>query len=299
AQETRSATDEITTTMASLTREAGTVISEINDGVEKSRSAQRGFSTITQTVRDVTDIVGQVDEQTDGIARSTALIHDRVARVQEGLTLFAGDARENGGQLVSAHERMKRLELLSNDMLDQLAHSGVPIPDSKFVELTIAGMKEVRALVEKAIAEGRLSPFDLFDTDYVLVPGSDPEQFTTRLNAFADAHIQPILDRITATDDRIVATACTDMNGYLPTHLSSRSLSQRPGDSAWNALNCRNRRIFFDDSTVRSTAFQGDFLLITYRQDLGHGRYRAMKSVFVPLSFNGRRWGNFEMGYAD
>ncbi|MCJ8156171.1 methyl-accepting chemotaxis protein [Sphingomonas sp. LaA6.9] len=300
AQETRAATDEITTTMASLTREAGTVISEINQGVEKSRTAQRGFSTINQTVRDVTEIVEQVDQQSEGIAKSTALIHDSVARVQEGLTLFAIDARENGGQLITAQERLTRLEILSNEMLDQLAHSGIRIADSHFIDLSIDAMKEVRAIVENALNEHLVSPLDVFDTDYVPVPGSDPEQWDNRFNAFADAHVQPVLDRIARLDEaRILGVAITDVNGYLPTHMSWKSHPQRPGDPGWNALNCRNKRVFFDDSTKRAVSFQGDFILNTYCQDLGQGRFRAVKSVFVPLSFNGRRWGNFEMAFID
>ena len=299
AQETRGATDEIAATMASLTREAGTVISEIHDGVEKSRAAQSGFATINETVLDVADIVGQVDAQTDGIARSTGMIHDSVSRVQAGLSTFAGDARENGGLLVSAHERLSRLEMLSNDMLDRLAHSGVTIADTAFVELSVAGMEEIRALVERALDAGRLAMAEAFDTDYVAVRGSDPAQFSNRFNAFADRHIQPVLDRIAATDTRILGTACTDINGYLPTHMSDKSLPQRVGDPAWNALNCRNRRIFMDDATARAIVCDNDFMLMTYRQDMGQGRYRAVKSVFVPLWLKGRRWGNFELAYVD
>ena len=41
----------------------------------------------------------------------------------------------------------------------------------------------------------------------------------------------------------------------------------------------------------------GEFLLFAYRQDLGEGRFRALRSVFVPLHFAGRRWGLFELGY--
>ncbi|MBB5687241.1 methyl-accepting chemotaxis protein [Sphingobium boeckii] len=299
AQETRSATDEIATTMASLTREAGMVISEINDGVEKSHAAQKGFATINETVRAVAEIVGQVDEQTDGIARSTGMIHVSVARVQEGLSSFAGDARDNGDQLVSAHDRLNRLELLSNDMLDRLAHSGVRIADTAFVEMSLAAMEEVRAIVDAALGDGSLNARDAFDTDYVPVAGSDPQQFENRFNGFADRYIQPILDRIARTDDRILGVACTDINAYLPTHMSSTSQPQRRGDPAWNALHCRNKRIFMDDATERAIRYEGDFMLVTYRQDLGQGRYRAVKSVFVPLWFDGRRWGNFELAYAD
>ena len=74
AHETRSATSEIAGTIASLTREATAVTSEIESGVERSRVAQSGLSTITERVRDVAEIVAMVDRQTDGIAQSTSHI---------------------------------------------------------------------------------------------------------------------------------------------------------------------------------------------------------------------------------
>ncbi|MHA6722112.1 methyl-accepting chemotaxis protein [Sphingomonas sp. RS2018] len=300
ASDTRQATDEITRTMESFTREAGTVIREIDEGVGKSVSAQRGVEQISQTVGEVAGIVARVDAITDDIERSTEVTTGSVARVRDTLTLFGTQARKGGSGLENAHERMRRLETLSNSMLDSLAHSGVRLDDSRFVDLATTGMSDVQAIVDAAIRDGRITEHDVFDTDYIVMPGTDPVQWTTRFNAFADAHIQPILDRTArALPDHILGSAVTDINGYLPTHLSWKSLPQRAGDPAWNAENCRNRRNFFDDATRAAVAFDGDFMLVTYRQDLGQGRYRAVKSVFVPLRFVGRRWGNFEIAFVD
>src|SRR5205085_3156328 len=91
AHETRGATSEIAATVASLTREAEAVTSEIETGVSRSRAAQSGFAAITETVRDVADIVSLVDRQTDGIAQSTSHIQQSVDRVKSGLTSFASD----------------------------------------------------------------------------------------------------------------------------------------------------------------------------------------------------------------
>ena len=99
AHDTRAATGEIAGTIASLTREAEAVTSEIKTGVEQSRVAQSSFSRINETVRDVADIVALVDRQTDGIAQSTSHIQQSVDSVKSGLSSFAADARANGGQL--------------------------------------------------------------------------------------------------------------------------------------------------------------------------------------------------------
>ena len=53
-----------------------------------------------------------------------------------------------------------------------------------------------------------------------------------------------------------------------------------------------------DDETARAVASDADFMLTTYRQNLGENGYRTVKNVFVPLSFNGKRWGNFEIAYS-
>ena len=298
AQETRAATSDIAGTIASLTREAEAVTSEIETGVDRSRRAQSGFAAITGTVRDVADIVAMVDRQTDGIAQSTGLIQQSVDSVKSGLSSFAADARENGGQLHRAQHQLAQLEQLSGDMLDRLASCGVRIDDTLFVEHAQAANREVVAIVEAAVRRGEIAVEAVFDTEYVPMPGTDPVQYSTRFCDFADAHIRPVLDRLKAADPRHIGCVVSDINGYLPTHISERS--RLPGsDPAWNAEYCRNRRTFIDDATRRAIASDKEAMLVTYRMNLGEGRYLPVKNVFVPLFIQGRRWGNFELAYRD
>jgi methyl-accepting chemotaxis protein len=298
AHDTRSATSEIAGTVASLTREAEAVTSEIETGVERSRVAQRGFATITSTVGDVADIVALVDRQTDGIAQSTSHIQQSVDRVKSGLSHFAQDARENGGQLRHAHGRLTELEQLSCDMLDRLASCGVRIDDTAFIEQAQRTARELTETIERAIDRGELAPDDVFDTDYVPMPGTNPVQYVTRFCDFADAHVRPVLDRLKASDPRHIGCVMSDVNGYLPTHVSERSLPQGP-DPAWNAEHCRNRRNLLDDVTQRAIDSDKEAMLVTYRMNLGEGRYLPVKNVFVPMVIKGRRWGNFELAYRD
>jgi methyl-accepting chemotaxis protein len=299
AHDTRGATGEIAGTIASLTREAEAVTSEIKAGVEKSRVAQGAFAKINDTVRDVSDIVALVDRQTDGIAQSTSHIQASVDSMKSGLSSFAADARDNGGQLKETHDRLTRLELLSNEMLDRLASSGVRIDDTPFIEYAQRACHEIRTLIEGGVADGRVEMEAVFDTDYVVMPGTNPVQHETRFCAFADQYVRPVLDRLMSEEKRLIASAITDMNGYLPTHISSRSHPQRPDDPAWNAEHCRNRRNFLDDITRRAIASDKEAMLATYGMELGSGRYLPVKNVFVPLFIRGRRWGNFELAYRD
>ena len=297
AHDTRAATSQIASTIGELTREAGAVTSEIKTGVERSRAAQAGFGQISDTVREVSEIVGMVDRQTEGIAHSTSLIQTSVDRVKAGLSDFAGDARDNGGQLIKAQKRLSHLEMLSNNMLDTLANSGAEIDDTPMILLAQDAMRAISSAVEQGIDRGEIRLEDVLDRDYVLIEGTNPPQYNNGFADFADAHVRPIIDRFKARDPRIIGSAITNLDGYLPTHLSERCLKPGP-DPVWNDEHCRNRRIFMDDTTRKACETDQPAMLATYRMELGD-KYFPVKNVYVPLSFKGRRWGNFELAYRD
>ena len=297
AHDTRAATSQIGLTIGELTREASAVTSEIKTGVERSRAAQAGFGQISETVREVSEIVGMVDRQTEGIAHSTSLIQTSVDRVKAGLTSFAGDARANGGELVKAQQRLSHLEMMSNTMLDTLANSGAEIDDTPMISLAQEAARSITEVVERAIREGAIDEAAVFDRRYVPRPATNPVQYDNGFADFADAQVRPILDRFKAREGRVIGSAITDVNGYLPTHLSERCLSPGP-DPVWNDAHCRNRRIFMDEQTRLAIESDKPAMLMTYRMELGD-TYVPVKNVFVPLWFGGRRWGNFELAYTD
>ena len=297
AHDTRAATSQIASTIGELTREASAVTTEIKTGVERSRAAQSGFGTISETVREVSEIVGMVDRQTEGIAHSTSMIQTSVDRVKAGLTDVAADARENGQELLTAEKRLAHLEMLSNTMLDTLANSGAEIDDTPFILKAQETCRQIQAAVEKAIEDGELTADDVFDRDYKVVEGTNPVQYDVRFNDAADRLVRPILDRSESSDSRVIGCAIGDMNGYLPTHLSKRSHPQGP-DPIWNDEHCRNKRILIDDTTRMALASERPATLATYRMELGD-KYIPVKNVFVPLWIKGRRWGNFELAYRD
>src|SRR5687768_15765771 len=175
AHDTRAATSQIASTIGELTREASAVTSEIKTGVERSRAAQSGFGQISDTVKEVTEIVSMVDRQTEGIAHSTNMIQTSVDRVKAGLTDFAGDARENGSELQSAQKRLEHLEQLSNTMLDLLANSGAEIDDTPFILKAQEACRQIQASIEHAVDSGEVALEDVFDRDYQEVAGSNPQ----------------------------------------------------------------------------------------------------------------------------
>jgi methyl-accepting chemotaxis protein len=296
AQSTRAATDEIATTMDSLTTEGDAFVLEIQNSMVRGRDAEAGFARINETVAEVIGLVDQVDRQTDDIARSTNLIHDSVCRVGDELDGFAEAAGANGKRLGGAVDRMKALELQASAMFDTFVHSGFLPDDRRFVDIALSERDRFFKTIETALADGSLDSASLFDDDYRLIEGSNPERYDTRLNSFADRVWRPELDRLVATDPSIISAACTDRNGYLPTHTTMYSRTPT-GDPAHDAAHCRNRRILLDETDRIAKASEKPFHLSVYRRENEDGGFHVVRNVYVPIIVGGRRWGDFELAY--
>ena len=298
AQDTRDATRRIDESVAALTNEAKAFEEQVAKGVEQSRFARDRMTTIESAVDEIGSIVTLVDHQTDGISRSTHAMRDTFAAVQAEMASSAEASRLGGVALRGAQARLERLETVANLMLDRLASSGIRIDDSEQIDIARGVAAEITRIVEQAIDRGTIAMEDVFDFDYRPIPGSNPQQFDTRFNRFADAWIRPVLDRVTAEVPRSIGCVVSDINGYLPTHLTLRSQAQTE-DVEWNNTWSRNRRKMMDDCTQRAIDSDAPSMLACYRMTLGGGEYLPLKNVFVPLVFKGRRWGNYELAYVD
>lgn len=283
--------------LGQLDRDARRLIGGVEANIVRGRDVGTHIDRLRMSIAEIASLVTQFAERSDAIVTCTDEADGDVAALRQGLALFSQSASESATRVEEARGQLEGLEGMANAMLDTAAHGPQRTRNSRYIALAEEGADEVMALIQQGIADNQLSLADLFDTDYRAIEGSNPTQYQTRFTAFADALLRPTLDRRTSEDSAIVGCCLIDMNGYLPTHISTRSQPQRPGDPRWNMEHARNRQMFMDSQTRRALDGEGDFFLFTYRQDLGEGRYRALRSVFVPLVFGGRRWGLYEIGY--
>lgn len=283
--------------LGQLDRDARGLIGGVEANITRGRDVGAHIDTLRAAMAEIASLIVQFQERSQSIVACTDAADHDVAALREGLVRFGQSASHNADGVKMARSQMDRLEGMANAMLNTAAHSGQRTRNSRYIALAEDGADEVQALIAEAIERGEVTLAALFDTAYRPIAGTDPVQHENGFTAFADSRIRPLLDRRTADDSGIVGCCLIDMNGYLPTHISARSQPQRQGARQWNMENARNRQMFMDAQTRRALDEDGDFFLFTYRQDLGEGRYRALRSVFVPLVFDGRRWGLYEVGY--
>ncbi|MCB2065865.1 MAG: chemotaxis protein [Erythrobacter sp.] len=291
------ASDEITRTIDALSREADEVIDKINDGAEASRKAEESVGAIESSIAQVCDLIAEVDAQNDQIVSNTGTISKHVHKVQDVLDSFNEAAVDGGKRLTHVHERIEVLELTASGMFDALVKAGLSPEDNLMVQTAQERAAAIAKVTEEAIAAGEISMNALFDTDYREVPGSNPRRYRTTLSDWSDRAWQPLLDRFTDSDARITACACTDMNGFLPTHLSRHSRAPT-GNVAHDTQFCRNGRKILDPIDKRAKQSNDAYMMAVYRQEGDGKTYKVVRNVYVPLVINGRRWGDVELAYS-
>jgi methyl-accepting chemotaxis protein len=152
-------------------------------------------------------------------------------------------------------------------------------------------------MFENAIATGAVAIDDMFDADYVEIPGTNPQQHRSKILDWADRALPPFQETFLAKDPRMAFCVMIDRNGYLPVHNRIYSHPQRQGDAAWNTANSRNRRIFNDPAGLAAGRNQRAYLIQSYARDMGNGNTVMMREIDVPIRVRGRHWGGFRTAY--
>ncbi|MGO8909746.1 MAG: methyl-accepting chemotaxis protein [Bradyrhizobium sp.] len=190
-------------------------------------------------------------------------------------------------------------EMLDAELTEKIEDKLWSIHDenTEFVTRAMEAGTALTKIFESAVASGTISIEDMFDTDYVEIPGTNPVQHRTRILDWADRALPAFQETFLAKDPRMVFCVMIDRNGYLPVHNKVYSHPQRPGDVAWNTANSRNRRIFNDPAGLAAGRNQRSYLIQSYARDMGNGKTVMMREIDVPIRVNGRHWGGFRTAY--
>ena len=169
--------------------------------------------------------------------------------------------------------------------------------NTEFVTRAMQAGTELTRIFEDGVATGAISIEEMFDEDYIEIPGSNPVQHRTRILGWADRALPAFQEAFLAKDPRMVFCVMIDRNGYLPVHNKIYSHPQRPGDVVWNTAHSRNRRIFNDPAGLAAGRNLRSYLIQSYARDMGNGKTIMMREIDVPIRVNGRHWGGFRTAY--
>ena len=173
---------------------------------------------------------------------------------------------------------------------------GPEAADQPYIRLAKASARKVEEALEGLLERGEISVDDLFDRDYQTIPGTNPQQFTTRFLDVIERVLPPIQEAILQADPKVVFGLAINQDGYVSAHHIHYSQPQGT-DPVWNAANCRNRRLFNNHAELAGVTHTQDHLLQTYIRDMGGGKVMLLKDASAPITVRGRHWGGLRLGY--
>ena len=219
------------------------------------------------------------------------------AALEERMGDLEADVRRTTGQLDATLKRTETFLKVSEQMIEAVAQSGHETADTPYIQAAQQAADRIGRLLDDALRTRTLSAAELFDENYVPVPGSDPQQHMTRFVAVAERLFPQVQEPVLKALDKVVFCIAVDRNGYIPCHNQAYCQPQRAGDPVWNAAHSRTRRIFNDRTGLASARNERPFLLQTYRRDMGGGQFVVMKEAAAPITVAGRHWGGLRLAF--
>jgi len=296
SRRTSDVTNGIDGAVASLSESINELVRASAATVETAGDVNQGVSVINTAVEGFDNALTTVAAKVADISAASADSHEQCEDVLDYVDTFNVSLETTGNDLKAADERINTLLQRSEELMGFISDQGYDTPNRVFIESARNTAAALSALFEQAVDQGKIAITDLFDENYRKVSGSNPEQFLTRFNDFADRTLRPIQDAQLALSPLLLICAAVDRNGYLPTHQEQYSKPQG-ADPVWNNANCRNRRFFADRAGLRSARNQLPFLLQTYRRDMGGGKFMLLKEASAPIWVKGRHWGGFRVAF--
>ena len=296
AGQTAQATQEIEATLASLTQQIERLIDQCGASMAHAENVRDGTKVIDATIDSAGRLMVDIDGGAARIGEATHAISGQCVALARSMEEMADGAAQASKNLEQANSRIDNLQSMGENLIELCAATGVETADTVFVTAARDMAVRVASLFEEAVRRGEISMADLFDENYAPIANSNPPQYLTRFTSFTDRVLPALQEPLLDLHKSIGFCAAVDRNGYVPTHNLKLSKPQGP-DPLWNAVNCRNRRMFNDRTGLAAGRNTAPFLLQTYRRDMGGGRFALMRDISAPIYVQGRHWGGFRIGY--
>jgi methyl-accepting chemotaxis protein len=295
---------------SSATREISAVIDSIQADITTTISTAQSGSTLA---REGAALAQQAAEALTRINHSSQAMLDKSAAIASAITQQTGaseligqkmrnildQAGCNSGVIQEVQEQAAHLDHLAVNLKEldsvfKIGESGKKglQTHAKAPDVVQTAAHDIESVLERALASGKISEADLFDENYVRIPGVEPPKFHTSFDKLTDELFPAVQEAILQRHPEFVYAGAVDRNGYFPTH--NKKFSAEPtGDLKKDTLFSRSKRIFSDPVGKRCGSHTLPFLIQTYRRDTGE----VVHDISTPIYVRGKQWGGFRIGY--
>ncbi|MDK9724244.1 MAG: methyl-accepting chemotaxis protein [Sterolibacteriaceae bacterium MAG5] len=304
--------------------EAGRGFAVVADEVRKlADQVNTATKQIEANIGGMTTLVAETQQENDLINADILLTQQVVERSSAEFQKMVADFERTNGQLNQIATAMEELTATNGQVHDAItqvhelsAEVTTSMHSSANTTLTLASATEsVQELVSRfKIGRGAFDfnvdkaqrfrddvaatlamlakqGIDIWDQNYRPIPNTRPQKYEVGYVRAFEQHIQPILEQYLAALQGGIYTLIIDNRGYAAIH-NTKFSKPLTGDFDADLVGNRTRRIWDDPTGQRSAKNTQPLLLQTYARDTGE----ILSEIDVPITIDGRHWGNVRVG---
>jgi methyl-accepting chemotaxis protein len=295
-----------------------------NEVKELANRVKKATDEIGENLEGMKKSIEQTAEQKDSSLRNTRTVHQAVGALMQRFERMVSEYEDNRGKLASVAAAIEELSSANEEIFARIGQSkeasGEVAASVESAEkaindlfssveviqeemglfkigcgqietiqtLAMDGRDFTRQRLEKMAVDG----IEIFDKNYVKIPGTDPEKYKTSYDDRFDREMQDFLDRMRQAIPGVIYSLAMDNYGYVPTHHAEFSQRQT-GDPQHDLLHSRHKRFFRGSrAEIRRAEHTNVSLFQTILRDTGE----IINDLSVPIHVNGKHWGAFIVG---
>lgn len=231
----------------------------------------------------------KIEEQISTIAKSSDYNSDQLLNIRDSIGKISEQLESGTKEMQSISGQTQNIISSAEVAHESLSAFAMDDYHEKMYGLCKEAKEKIESFFEEAIASGKLSTEDVFDTHFKPIANTNPQKFTTRYDSFTDQTFPSVIDPLMKENSNVLYTVAMHKSGYIPTHNARAPLS---GNYEKDLFGNRTKRIFTDRG-VRGANHEKPVLLQTYRREDGV----IMHDISMPIYVKGRHWGGYRIGY--
>jgi len=289
ANRVKKATDEIGENLEGMKKSIEKTAAEKDCSVKNTRTVHQAVAALMQRfgrmVNEYEDNRGKLASVAAAIEELSAANEEVFARIGQSKQASEEVAASVESAEKAIHDLFSSVEVIQEEMSQfTIGHGQI----EHLLKTAFEARDASRQTLERLIGQG----IDIFDRNYIPVPGTNPPKFRTSYDEYFERELQGYFDRIRQSTPGTIYALAVDNHGYLPCHHAE--FSHPPtGNAKQDLVNSRHKRIYRSTrAEIRRAEHTSYCLLQTYLRDTGE----ILNDLSVPIHVQGRHWGNVIFG---
>jgi len=291
AEKTTSATDEITTSIASiiqLVSETGSETVIIRNDIVGTREVvlrtSTQFGEMLLNYEHTSLNLTRVADATSQLTVTNATAHESVEKIYE----VSGNVVSQMETSRKATESLSRTTEAIQSMLFRFRISKLDV-----FEANLDRIRRFHDDAQMRITDMYKRGINIFDRNYRPIPDTNPQKYLTDFTSAFEREMQSLYEEAVAEIKGGVYAVASDNSGYLAIHML-RVSKPLTGDYQADLLGNRTKRIYNTTPLeIRTNTNTEPVLIQTYMRDIGD----IMVDVCMPIFVDGRHWGMIRAGF--